>query len=102
MTKEELVQKIVNNLSRTTYDKYTINFILELAKQGLQTWKKIELESLVGENNILIKKKRSKMPEITVKITWDKPKDTNWLNPDNVALALNAYCRNTKFEVKEK
>jgi len=34
-----------------------------------------------------------------VKIEWDQPQDQNWLNPDNIALALHAYCRNTKFKV---
>lgn len=39
--------------------------------------------------------------EITVTIKWDKPKDKNWLCPDNIAIALHSYCKNTKFEVKE-
>jgi len=42
------------------------------------------------------------MPEITVKINWDKPKDKNWLNQYNIETALSAYCPNTKFEVKEE
>lgn len=39
--------------------------------------------------------------EVTVKIKWDSPDDENWLNPDNVAVVLHAYCENTKFEVTE-
>ncbi len=42
------------------------------------------------------------MPEITVKIIWDKPEDTNWLNQYNIQTALSAYCPNTKFKVKEE
>lgn len=34
-----------------------------------------------------------------VQIEWDTPKDENWLCPDNIALALHAYCKNTKFKV---
>lgn len=41
------------------------------------------------------------MPEISVKIIWNKPKDKDWLNQDNIALALSAYCPNTNFEVSE-
>jgi hypothetical protein len=40
------------------------------------------------------------MPKITVEIWWDMPDDPFWLNPDNVATALHAYCRNTRFIVK--
>lgn len=39
------------------------------------------------------------MPAITVKIKWDWPTNPFWLNPDNVAIALHAYCRNTNFVV---
>ena len=39
--------------------------------------------------------------EIVVKIEWDKPKEQQWLNPDNISLALHAYCKNTKFKVRE-
>ena len=39
------------------------------------------------------------MPKIVVVIEWDTPDDVNWLNPDNVALALHAYCENTHFTV---
>lgn len=39
--------------------------------------------------------------EITVKIKWDKPEEQAWLNADNISIALHAYCKNTKFEVKE-
>ena len=38
------------------------------------------------------------MPEIIVKIEYDSPEDPYWLNPDNVAVALSAYCRNTRFK----
>lgn len=41
------------------------------------------------------------MPEITVKISWDMPKDKNWLNKYNILLALGHYCPNTRFEVEE-
>ncbi len=36
-----------------------------------------------------------------VEITWDKPKEQGWLCPDNISLALHAYCKNTKFKVGE-
>ncbi len=39
--------------------------------------------------------------EINVKIKWDTPDDKDWLNPDNIATALSAYCKNTNFEVSE-
>lgn len=41
------------------------------------------------------------MPSIVVKIEWDNPKNKFWLNADNVALALHANCKNTKFKVTE-
>ena len=42
------------------------------------------------------------MPETYVKIEWDKPDDTpGWLCADNIAIALHAYCENTKFKVSE-
>jgi hypothetical protein len=41
------------------------------------------------------------MPEIKVKIKWDKPKDKNWLNNNNIVVALSRYCKNTKFDVIE-
>lgn len=40
------------------------------------------------------------MPKIKVEIEYDGPEDPYWLNPDNVAIALGAYCTNTRFEVK--
>jgi len=40
------------------------------------------------------------MPKISVVIEYDSPNDPLWLNPDSVALALHAYCENTKFKVK--
>ena len=39
--------------------------------------------------------------KITVEITWNKPKEQQWLCADNISLALHSYCRNTKFKVKE-
>ena len=42
--------------------------------------------------------RRRAMPEIIVKIEYDSPEDPYWLNPDNVAVALSAYCRNTRFK----
>jgi len=40
------------------------------------------------------------MPKISVVIEYDSPKDSLWLNPDNVAIALSSYCKNTKFSVE--
>lgn len=37
--------------------------------------------------------------ETTVTIKWDTPQERNWLCPENIELALSAYCKNTKFEV---
>lgn len=37
----------------------------------------------------------------TVEIEWDDPKEQAWLCADNISLALHAYCKNTKFKVKE-
>lgn len=39
--------------------------------------------------------------ETIVKIKWDEPSDKNWLCPDNIKIALSAYCPNTNFEVGE-
>ncbi len=39
------------------------------------------------------------MPKIAVVIEYDHPEDPYWLNPDNVATALSAYCVNTNFRV---
>jgi len=41
------------------------------------------------------------MPKIVIKIKWDWPDEEFWLNKDNVAVALHAYCPNTKFEVTD-
>ena len=41
------------------------------------------------------------MPKIVVEIEWDVPDEPFWLNADNVALALHAYCENTRFTVRE-
>jgi len=41
------------------------------------------------------------MPGIIVRIEWDWPDEQHWLNPDSVALALHAYCENTRFSVTE-
>jgi len=37
--------------------------------------------------------------KIVVSIEYDGI-EPYWLNPDNVKLCLEAYCKNTKFEVK--
>jgi len=37
--------------------------------------------------------------ETIVKIKWDKPEEKNWLCDANIQIALQAYCKNTKFEV---
>ena len=39
------------------------------------------------------------MQQKIVLIQWDEPDDKNWLAEDNIALALHAYCKNTKFNV---
>jgi hypothetical protein len=39
--------------------------------------------------------------ETIVRIKWDDPKDKNWLCPENIKIALSAYCVNTNFEVEE-
>lgn len=36
-----------------------------------------------------------------VEIQWDEPKIKEWLCPDNISIALHAYCRNTKFTVRK-
>jgi hypothetical protein len=44
--------------------------------------------------------KENEMPCLTVKIVYDRPvDDPYWLNEDNVSIALQAYCKNTRFEV---
>lgn len=42
------------------------------------------------------------MPRIVIEIEWDTPEDPHWLNADNVALALHAHCKNTKFKVHSR
>lgn len=37
--------------------------------------------------------------QIIVRIEWDQPSDPNWMNADNCAVALNEYCKGTKFKV---
>ncbi len=39
--------------------------------------------------------------ETIVKITWDEPQMKEWLCADNIQIALSAYCKNTRFEVKD-
>ena len=39
--------------------------------------------------------------ERLVRITWDDPKDINWLCNDNIKIALSEHCKNTKFEVED-
>ena len=36
------------------------------------------------------------MEEMKVIVKWEG--DSYWMNPDNLLLALRAYCPNTKFE----
>lgn len=36
-----------------------------------------------------------------VTIEWDEPKEKGWLCADNIAIALRAYCPNTRFNVSE-
>ena len=50
--------------------------------------------------NELAKDKES-LQKITVEIEWETPDDPNWLNADNVSIALHAYCPNTKFHVTD-
>jgi len=40
------------------------------------------------------------MPKIIVEIEYDQPDDPYWMNPDNLAICLNAYCGNSDFKVK--
>lgn len=42
------------------------------------------------------------MKTIDVSITWNNPDEENWLNADNIAIALHVYCPNTQFEVEER
>lgn len=37
------------------------------------------------------------MKEMKVRVIWNND-DQYWMNPDNLLLALRAYCPNTKFE----
>jgi hypothetical protein len=57
-----------------------------------------EMSAQAGSHLILRRRMRG-MPKIAVIIKYDRPESPYWLNPDNVALALHAYCKNTKFEV---
>lgn len=41
------------------------------------------------------------MPSIVVQIEWDVPDDPNWLNPYNLELVLEDFCRNTAFTVTQ-
>lgn len=40
------------------------------------------------------------MPRRLVVIEWDQPEYEGWLADDNIAIALHAYCPNTKFTVR--
>lgn len=42
------------------------------------------------------------MPKVVVEIEWNEPDEQDWLNADNVAIALHAYCKNTKFIVYQQ
>ena len=37
--------------------------------------------------------------ETNVKIEWDQPDEKQWLNTDNIEMALATHCSNTKFKV---
>lgn len=39
--------------------------------------------------------------ETNVNIKWDEPQMKEWLCPDNIRIALSAYCKNSNFEVTE-
>jgi len=39
--------------------------------------------------------------ETIVKITWDSPKEQDWLCAENIKHALRTTCPNTRFEVEE-
>ena len=41
------------------------------------------------------------MPKIAVEIEWDYPDEQQWLNADNIEVALGAYYKNTYFDVVE-
>lgn len=46
--------------------------------------------------------RRYEKTEIKIKIRWDYPIDQeDWLNPENIKLALSTFCPNTQFEVSE-
>ena len=36
-----------------------------------------------------------------VEIEWDQPEEQAWLCAENISIALHAYCKNTKFKVRE-
>lgn len=38
--------------------------------------------------------------KVIVEIEWDEPQEEGWLCPDNIEIALSAYCLNTKFKVR--
>lgn len=40
------------------------------------------------------------MPKITVEIEWNAPVVDNWLNADNIAVALNSYFDHSKCNTK--
>lgn len=41
------------------------------------------------------------MPEVFVRIKWDKPDNKEWLPPSNIKLCLSNQCSGTMFEVTE-
>ena len=38
--------------------------------------------------------------ETIVKIKWNKPAEQQWLCPENIQVALEQHCKNTKFDVE--
>lgn len=46
-----------------------------------------------GGSMIKTGRKEENMPKIVVEIEWDWPDELHWLNADNVAEALHAFCK---------
>ena len=56
---------------------------------------------MMGHSNPSYQRKVLRMPEVFVRIKWDKPERKEWLPPGNIQLCLNNQCRDTVFEVTE-
>lgn len=41
------------------------------------------------------------MPEIKVRIVWDKPESKNWILPKDIKFALNRIFKFTNFKVSK-